>query len=186
MSIVRVVNKALALIGNEMIVDLNEDSENAIYANALAWDSVDYVLAQHDWSDARVRRRLTPDAKGPDFGYKNRFLLPSDPRCLVVWQEDNDAKYVREGNYLLADENYLNIIYTGAIRDLTFASPELIECCAAKLALDMAPKIRMSAAMLQWLNQHYEDVLNKARHTDSANNSTTLYSTSNVWVYNNG
>lgn len=182
MSVVRVINKALAIIGDELIVDEREETENARYARTIAWDAVDYVLSRGQWSDATFRRHLTPDATAPAHTYTRRFMLPNDPRCLVVWKVENTNDYKKEGNYLVSNEAYMDIVFTGAIRDMTFASPELVECCAAKLAMDMASRFDFSAQKLQYIKTYFDEVVAKALNTDSANNASYIYSVSNVWV----
>lgn len=180
LSLIEVVNDALASLGEQPITDLKK--ENATSTSTLV--RVKYPLVQRallmeaDWNCARKTRklaRLKYDAQGWDFA----FRLPNDCLHVVQISIDGGHSYIdlnayynnnagpkrslfdRDGDVLLANVPEVWIKYTALI-DVAEFDPFLAAAFSAQLAAELAYAVPASASLSQYLEQVAKKKLYKA------------------------
>lgn len=178
LSLVDLVNDALATLGEQPIVNLSK--ENATSTTILV--RMKYPLIQRailmeaDWNCARRTQRLAKLKDPAKKGYKYVYKLPTDPECLHVQQISLDdgetfidlnayynwnagpkeALFDIEDGLLLSNYENVWIKYTGLIDPAEF-DPFLATAFSAQLAAELAYAIPASAS----LGQYLESVANK-------------------------
>lgn len=149
---VAVCNKALALLGANTILSLDDNQTEAIVCKAAYTAVRDKVLEDRAWTFATGRGSLTPDAAPPAFGYSHRFLIPSNIiRVLSVDEPegDNRLKWAREGEYILTGVSVVNIKYIKRVDDLGKWSPAAIDALSYALASEIAVPLTDNATMME-------------------------------------
>lgn len=190
LSLIDIVNDALATLGEQPIVDLNK--ENATSTSILV--RMKYPLVQRallmeaDWNCARVVQKLARlfDASGS--GYRYAFQLPTDPECLQITQIsiDNGETYIDLNAYynmnagpkealfdidddkLLCNSENVWVKYTGLVDPSKF-DPFLASAFSARLAAELAYAIPASATLAQYLEQVASKKLKKAKSRNALN-----------------
>lgn len=184
LSLIDIVNDALATLGEQPIVNL--EKENATSTAILL--RMKYPLVQRallmeaDWNCARITQKLSRLAYSTRKGYDNVFQLPTDPECLSVRQISIDggetfidlnayynwnagpkeALFDIDGDTLLCNSDNVWIKYTGLI-DPANMDPFLAAAFSAQLAAELAYAIPASASLAQYLEQIANRKLKKAK-----------------------
>lgn len=168
---VQVANKALSLVGGELIISFDDDTTEAIVVKA-AFDMVrDKVLEDRQWTFASSRMKLTPDAIPPDFGYTYRFLIPSN--VIRIFNADklsgnNDLMWEREGDYILCDSAEIQIKFVERIDDVSKWTPSAVDCFSYLLASEIAMPLTESTEKVAMYANMYSDRLVDAGATDGS------------------
>ena len=147
LSWVDISNMALSRIGvSTRVTDLTNNDKSSVTCNTFIYTCRDAVLEGWDWKSVSTRAQLTKDATVPidsaAGGFLNRYLLPSNPYCLVVREMLHSSyNWVVEGRYLLTDADSgtedIFIRYTASTGD-----PSLLTAlCAKAIAWRMAAEI---------------------------------------------
>lgn len=166
-SVVGICNRALALVGEDAITSLSEDSEPARRCNLMYADTRDAVLRDHPWNAAITRAELAALSEAPAFGFAYQYQLPADPYCLrVLGLEDDGAIFRVEGRRLLSDSGDARIRYIARIIDPGEFDALLLDTIAARLAADLAYSLVQSNALAQAMWQLYLSKLAAARKAD--------------------
>lgn len=139
-SVIDICNAALGRVGASRISDLNLQTKEAKACKAAYPEARDATLVLHHWSVARRRRELAAVSPGPEWGWKYKYLLPSD--CLHEFpitengeEEGTELKAVREGRYLLTDAPPpLRLRYIARIESPEDMGPLLRTAVSAELA----------------------------------------------------
>jgi len=178
---VTICNSALVKIGAETILSLEDDSTSGKLCKLRFGSALDYVTSVYPWRFARSRTVMAPDVASPEFGYDNKFLLPSDYLGLFIASADENLDdtttyldaFTIEGSYLLSDETAVYLIYIRKLltEDLPTVSETFAEAVALYLAQDLVMKITQSDTSKAGLLQQYELFLKKAKTLDSRNDS---------------
>lgn len=184
LSLIDLVNDALATLGEQPIVNL--DKENATSTSILI--RMKYPLVQRallmeaDWNCARITKKLARLVYTPNAGYNYAFQLPTEPECLHIQQisiddgetfVDLNAYYNRNAgpkeaifdideDKLLCNSESVWIKYTGLIGPEKF-DPMLASAFSAQLAAELAYAIPASASFAQYLEQIANRKLKKAK-----------------------
>lgn len=163
-----VCNLGLAKIGHEgFIVSLTEDSKGARIMNALYRPMRDDVLRSHLWRFARKRAVLAPLTQTPAFDGGNYFKYPDD--CLRIVGTDEDyfvqgARWVREGENILADTDVLRLVYLRRVEDVSQFDASFVNCLATRLAYEASLSIAKSQDLRAQLEREYRTALVRAAH----------------------
>lgn len=184
LSLIDLVNDALATLGEQPIVNL--EKENATSTSILV--RMKYPLIQRailmeaDWNCARQTQKLSRLAYTPKAGYNYAFQLPTDPECLHIQQISIDdgetfidlnsyynwnagpreAIFDLDGDVLLCNSDRVWIKYTGLVDPSKF-DPFLASAFSAKLAAELAYAIPASTTYAQYLDQIASRKLKKAK-----------------------
>lgn len=168
-SVVGICNRALALIGEEPITALTDESEAARRCDLLYPDTRDAVLRAHPWNAAVARAELAALSTAPAFGYSHQHSLPSDcVRLLRLKADDRRIEFkVEAGRRVLSDTTPLQILYVKRIEDPNEFDILLIDAIAARLAHDLAYALAGSASLAGQMWEIYQRKLVEARKADA-------------------
>jgi len=173
---VSIVNHALGLIGDDVILSLGDDSKRARLGSLLYADTRDAVLRAHPWNFALARAQLGRLAAAPAFGYAYQYQLPSDPYCLrVLSLSATNLLYAVEGRVLLTNESTASIRYIARLSDPAQFDPLFVEALSTRLASEMAYALTGNAELVKVLSQVYGDKLAEAAQRDAAEGTTQPY-----------
>lgn len=172
---VEIANVALALLGEEPITSLDDETVAARTIDA-GFDLIrDRELAAHPWKFAIKRAALPALADAPEWGFARNFAAPSDMlRLLEIegqWLAlpfEADPLYALEqttdGNVISGDFSApLNIRYIARITDTERFAPSFAWALACALADYACEKITQSNAKSQSLMARHREALAQAR-----------------------
>jgi len=169
-----VCNVALAMIGEETIGVITEDTPGARACNTF-WDiSRDATLAAMHWSFATKRVELSQSSTTPDFGWEYQYPLPSDfLEPLIVNAGTETLWEIEEGN-LLTNEDEVEFVYTARITDVAKWSALFVDAFATRLAADVCPSVKRDFNLQQKLMQLFDYKIKKAQSFDASRRYDTV------------
>jgi len=159
-------NKAILIIGNEVITD-GDGSKLSDIADELYPLCLETALSEHNWTFAIKRVILSAAVETPPFGYTSKFLLPSDFNHIVV-EEDDEYVFREEEGYLLADTDSINLVYVSNSFNVTKMKSKFEDAVVTLLASKMAYAIVGSGKLAFDLEGLFEKRLAKAKLQNSA------------------
>ena len=184
---VSICNLALSHIGETTITALSDDTNQARECNRLYAVTRDIELRAHNWNFAMKRTSLSEDGDEPTWGYDHRYVLPTDCLRLVkVGYTANDWQGSGQGNWRVEGDNLADsgrvylvinlagpvyILYVARITDVAVFDMLFINALAARLAMDLAPRLTQSNAIVQQMQQSYEYWIGQARSMDAFESS---------------
>lgn len=176
---VAICNSALAKLGADRIVSLNDSSKQAQLCKEQYYKVRDELLRGHLWNFATVRKELTPLPTAPVWGYQNAFQLPTDCIRLVAIEEPDDA-WSKEGTQVLYDGDTLNITYISDDIPVSNFDATFSEALATRLAYDISYSIVQSVTLKQELDRQFNIKIREARSFD-AQESKGQVVRANLW-----
>lgn len=165
-SSVGIANIALAKLGADRIISLDENSENARLVNAIYGTMRDDVLRSHPWNFAIKRSTPAVSATAPNWGYSYAFPIPSDClRILRVSTTETDTleDYKLEDDSVLCEYDTIYIKYIYRVTDSTKYDSNFIQCFALRLASELAFPITGKTDLAQLLKQEFESRISEAK-----------------------
>jgi hypothetical protein len=133
-------------------------------------DILDEVLREHNWNFAVTRQALNKDGSGtPLYQFSNQFILPTLPKFLKLISIENNPDFRLESNFILANEETLNIRYVARVTDTNRYDPIFIEALSARLASEIAFALTSDSTggtLTQRMQQEYLLALSRARDVD--------------------
>lgn len=180
-----VCNLALALLGEQRIKELSEDTKEGRLCSIHFEQTRREVIQRHHWRDARKRASLARLVDGPAFGWLYQFQLPGDLIKIIEVrlgiEMDTAApqrSWMIEGTKLLTNCESTAILYVSDAPTVEMR-PLLINAIAthlaAKMALSLTGDSRLQGALFQKAEEDtYEAWLQDAREHSSGENSMIL------------
>lgn len=162
---IEILNLCLHKLGTERINSIQDENKRAKMLLDIYEISRKTVLEEGFWNFAISRIVTQPDTIPPAFEYQYRHRIPSN--CLRVIEEIHNRKYVREGQYLLTNNDKLYIKY---IRDVTNEgefSDTFAEALALKLAYNSCYTITQNENLKKQLLQEYQAFMELSRSYSS-------------------
>lgn len=171
---VTICNQALAKVGEQRIVSLDDKSKNAILCNLHFQQTLDEVTRNHRWNCATKRTELAADADPPAFGYSYQYSLPLD--CLrVIRLEDPRDEFVVEGRKILTDSTPCRIQYLYRVVDENLFDSLFIKVLALELAIKLAYNLQETRAMTEGLYEEAKSAWIEARSMDSHEGTPEIF-----------
>jgi len=173
LSSTEICNFALSLFGSYRISDIDEATETANLCKLWYEQVRDEVLCEAgvDWKFAIARTELTQVATDPDFGWDYQYQLPDNLLKILAVVHDEydlpDAEWLREGSYILTNQEDCHIRYIQSVADVTKYPLLLVKAIYTLLASVLAGRIAQNAQKSLELLQEYEAVLSKAKMTNA-------------------
>lgn len=175
-----IFNMGVALVGGSAIANIDaaasdSDSAELVLARLFYDPSRDAVLESANWGFAMARATLSEDATPPDFEYDSRFEKPSD--CLRVvavsltGDFDDDAKWMLEGDYILANADTIYIKYVKQVSDTTLFSSLFVSALSAYLAMVLAIPRTRDNKVLASMQKLYAGLVHQATTMSSQQGS---------------
>ncbi len=180
-SIVKICNIALSLVGEPIISSLAEQSKAARLCDLRYADIRDAVLRAHPWNCAIKRVALAQTTEVPAYGFTKVYQLPTDFLRLVKI-ENRDEAYKRVGRTIYANSDTFRIEYVYQVEDPTEFDSLLVQAIAAKLAKELCLPLARSATRMEALQKHYDATLSEARFIDAAEEDDTGEPQTSEWL----
>lgn len=185
---VQIANLALSWMGQNQINSFTDNQNEAIVMNANYALSRDKVLNDVAWTFALRRETLAPVADALDFGAGNKFLIPNDVlRVQRVYRPNNAsqsgifiaARWVREGQYIIANEDTVWAHFIVRVTDTQLFSPSFVHALAARLAADTALTFTENQKLEEKMEAKYEAKLAEAVYADGSQGRTEVIQSRN-------
>lgn len=135
---VEIANLALSRLGADLILALDEDTENGRKVNAIYEIVRDIMLAKHPWNFALKRVSLALLSETPNFGFDSVFQLPPDYLRVIKTDQATDVDYKIEGKKLYTDVGEIKIQYIFQVTDPVEFSQGFVDAFYSELAAWLA------------------------------------------------
>lgn len=165
-----IANRALSKLGQKRVSNIEtEDTKSARIINGIYSMVRDSLLQEYPWNFAIKRASLAPLSSSPEWGYDNKYKIPSD--CLRLLSIKNDPDYsVEEDNILTDETDEILIKYIARIENSGNYVPVFNEALATRLAYEGCEEITQSNSKKQILFQELKDTLSIAFRIDAIEN----------------
>jgi len=178
-SVTSICNIALARLGANRILNIDDDTTEARLCKAVYDNLRDAVLEEHQWSFAIGRYQL-PIASGSMVGgqYANRFLIPVNVINIIRAGSNSDDRVVNtdswriEGEYIVSNAGTMYIKTIDKIIDPKMYSPMFTQALAIRIAAEIAWAITQSANIATGLLQEYARLMSLAAQKDGQQGTT--------------
>ena len=155
-------NQALARLGSERIMSLDDGSKAARFCRLFYAQTRDELLRSHHWNFAIARETLLRLAEEPLFGWAYQYALPRDFIRLVQLNGYGETEAQRsseiEGGALLTNETEARIRYVRRVEDAGLFDPLFAEALMVKLASKLAQPLTGSRGAPGELLAEYERI----------------------------
>lgn len=169
-SVVQICNKALDKLGQNPIISLTDGNKAASICNR-NWEMIrDEVLRAHPWNFAVTRATLAPSSIAPDWGFANKFPLPSDNLRLLEVLDLSTNEYQVEKRFILADDDVLYIRYIARITDPNEYDAQFVNLAASRLAIELCEPLTQSTTKKKMLWDEYSEFITSATRADGQEN----------------
>jgi len=188
----QILNKALVLCGASTIVNISDNSPNAIALSNVYEISLQSILSECKWNFCTTRATLTLAATSPAFLWPGEAFVYDLPTNVIrIWMTNPaTASWREEGGQIISNSNNLGIIYTYYDDNPGDYPSYFLDAFIDKLCSDIAYLIINSVQVAEVFVKKYETVtLPKAM---SANSQTGIQQQPNdsAWTsskfYNDG
>lgn len=160
-----IYNRALAKLGSTRISSTTQNIERAKVLNDMYTNVRDSLLRENPWNFAVKRATIGVNATAPDWGWDNRYVLPTD--FLLLLEIEDYPPYNIESGYILTNtDTTIKIKYVS--RDPSTAQYDslFVEALACKLAYEACESITKSARKKEELWAAYEQAMQKGKFRD--------------------
>ncbi|EGY23967.1 hypothetical protein DA2_3801 [Desulfovibrio sp. A2] len=168
---VTIMNRALRRVNAPQIASPDESSASARQCS-MAWgDTLEGVLADHEWSHAVRWMTLAKLATPPPFGFRWAYRLPTECQRLIDVRATPDLRLPAARHELVGREVYTDASPCLARVVVLHDTPEewpshFCTAFVVRLASEIAPTLAQSADMGIKLYREYLQVLDTSRLTD--------------------
>lgn len=174
-----IYNQAIALLGEMPIASLANTGKACVLLSVV-YDYVrDNLLRDHPWNFAITRDTLSPFSTSPTWGYDYQFSVPSD--CLKILEIENVTDYTIENNYILCDDDEINVKYIYRNTNTCQYDSKFIEVLAAALAAEICYNLTANSSREQGLREHFKLLLAGAKAVDGQENGAREI-IANTWL----
>lgn len=181
-SIVSISNICLVELGEDLIVDINQNVKRAIYCKQRYDDVRRGVMREHPWNCNKKQAQLAAATVPPLFGYGNAFQLPGDFLRFYKIADNDEAQWEIVGTMLYTDETApLNIVYHYDLQDPTQFDALLTQTIGLSLAVALAVPLTQSEARGDRAAKKLQDRLDTARLISSQENSPREWD-EDIWL----
>lgn len=164
---VAICNSALAKVGAQRILSLDDNNERAKLLKEQYEKIRDELLYSHPWNFATERASLAPSNVAPKFDWDYQFPLASDVLRVYGTDLPKTEPWTVEGRMFMCNYDTVQIKYIKQVTDVSKYTPGFVEVLALKIAADIAYSITQSATLASTLNDKYEKRLREVRSFDA-------------------
>jgi len=163
----QIANRALSKVGDTRVSNIETDgSERALVINEMYEQVRDALLQSYPWNFAIKRTNLALDGTSPNWGWANRYQLPSD--CLALLDIKTSPDYRVEGGYILTDNGApLYIRYIKSVTSEGEFDAMFTEAFAAELAVESSERLSQSNTKKQILIAERDEIIKRAFANDA-------------------
>jgi len=170
---VPVCNQALDRIGSKNFAYATQATVNANEAakcDTIYDQTRDALLRSFEWPFASARKTLSQEVNDPDFEWDYRFRLPDDfLRFKSDYGLDDsydvDARFAIEGDYILTNNDEIDLKYIKKVTDPDDFDPLFTEVLILTLAKKLIPALAgtKSPTLLEDVGNDLKEALSHAR-----------------------
>lgn len=177
---VSVANRALTLLGADLIIALTDDNNRGRTLNANYAPIRDAELARRRWRFSIKRTSLPALSAVPDSGYGKQYQVPNDFLKLIEggdltsgpdftnYRGGGNALYSREGDKILTNlPAPLHIRYIARITDASLFDAPFTESLAARLADECCERLTQSDSKRQICMAAYKRAVSEATRANA-------------------
>lgn len=169
-SSLEICNMALAAIGQDPIMSLEDNAKSARLCRQVYDNTKKSVLRAYPWTFAIHRAHLARELDGPVYGFENSFKLPVD--CLrLVSVNLSDGEFKVERNRILTNFGAVAVRYVKNVSDESEMDAQFIEALATQLASKIVISLTNDSQVLQYLKQLYTEQILLAMNTQAIEDS---------------
>lgn len=166
-----ICNSALAKVGAERILSLDENSVNARLCKEQYAKVLNDLLRAHPWNFAIKRVQLSASTTEPVFGYAYKYGLPNDCLRVLGVEFEETIEWVKEGRFILSDYETMKIRYVSSDIQPGDFDTNFAEALATRLAADICFSLNQSTSLKDTLTKEAEFRLAQARSFDAQEGS---------------
>ncbi|RLB61608.1 MAG: hypothetical protein DRH08_13665 [Deltaproteobacteria bacterium] len=185
---VSICNQAIGWLGGNLITSLDDQTTEAILCKANYASLRDAVIEEGKWTFATRRLKLALSGEVPEYGYANRFAIPTEVLSVITVTPNKDQTngtenfdWRREEDYIVCDSGVLYAKCIVRITDPSKFGSMFVQALAARMAADLAAPLTESTAKEQKMTAKYENAIDKALAIDGMQGkSDRIKSNSNI------
>lgn len=166
-----ICNLALAKIGDQMIMSLDDPSMEARFCKLFYSPSLAALLRAHDWNFAVGMTQLSELSTQPEFDWDHQYQLPADfDRILTLnsfHSSEPFADFEIIGDKLMTDETSAWITYVKKSVDPNLFDPMFVELLSLSIASKLAKPLGGSMDIKTRLDSDFRQLLGEARRIDA-------------------
>ena len=168
-----ICNQAISRCGGNLILTVDDGSDEANLCKANFDAMREIVLEEHDWTFAIRRYKLSPSVvDAPANQYANSFLVPAEVIHIIRAGADpddrkrNTTNWRKEEGYIIADASILYVKAVVNVTDVATFSPMFRQAVALRLAAEIAVPLTADKGLQRSLMSEYGIVLDGAASRD--------------------
>lgn len=163
MSKTEIANRALLLIGETQILDIDDASDpTARKVKVFFQSTLEAELETTVWYFARKRAILAADAETPDFEFTYQFTLPNDFLRLIG--PENPTDWLLEGDKILTnDGNTIKVTYIARPKTVAEHTALFNSALAGRLAMELCESKTASNSKYARAQDYYKTAKSDAR-----------------------
>lgn len=162
-----ICNSALAKVGAERIISLDDSNPRAVLMKEQYEKIRDELLYSHPWNFAIKRQELGLISQEPLYGFPYQFQLPNDCLRVIGTDMEGPSAWKVEGRKILCNYSTLNIQYISNSADAQDFSPAFVEALACKIAADVCYSLVQNASLKEVLMRDAQLKIAQARSFDA-------------------
>ena len=179
-----ICNRALAAIGQDEIMTLDESSKAARACRAMYDPVRRRLLRKHSWVFALQTTTAPKVGVAVNQDYLFQYQKPND--CLrLVRVADGKTSYNLEGQYIYCDNDPLVIRYVQNVTDPNLFDDSFTDCLVILLANTLIIPLGCDIAREQFYDKRFAEALAEARHINAIEQNTPELFEGN-WVPSRG
>ena len=172
---VSIANRALTILGQELIIDLTDDTNRARTLQSMYEAVRDAEFARHRWRHTLKRASLAALGADPAFDFAHQYQVPSDFIRLIPggdimkvadlndYRTSTNEDWSIEGQMILSNlAAPLRIRYIARVIDTATWPPSFCESFAARLAFEACERITQSDTKKETCWRQYRAALREA------------------------
>ncbi len=174
-----IINRALRLIKEKSISNINDNTPTARCVKDLYPQIKSFVLSLHPWNCATKRISLSMDSHQPIHQFEYYHLLPGD--CLKIVTVHQQTSWQREGDKIASNSEKMDITYIADISSHEI-DDNLACVIAVRLAFEIALSISQSSSLADRMYKLYEQELISAKHIDACEAGYGKFEFQSTWI----
>ena len=180
---VAIANMALTGLGDRRITAFTDESETARAVNGVYSLMREEVLSSYPWGFALVRVAAVKITAAPLYGWDCQFQIPTDSlRVVGTDLDEQEEKWVREGDRILTNATALNILYVKKVTDPTQFTAAIVSALAARLTVELAYTLTQDLNLGLQFYKLYLEKLRIAKGLDAQEGRAGKQMQSDAWL----
>lgn len=176
-----ICNQALAKLGANSIINIDQDSTEAQLCKTFYTDVLQSILEEYPWTFATKRYALPQSAETPPPPFAAQYLIPSNILAVVQASSNpdfsriNSTEWQVENGYIVSDSGSMHIKAIIDVTDTRMFSAKFVRAFVVRLAAELSLPITQSREMHRQLMEEYGILLDRAISADGQQGRSRKY-----------